>query len=77
MINRASSNTHRTGLFLVAGILIIGGLALFFPGAIDEPASAQTVGFSTRITDNNKVGLTTTNYGFYGNNFSSISDQIV
>jgi hypothetical protein len=36
-----------------------------------EPAGAQSASFSTRVTTNNKVGLTTTNYGFYGNNFSS------
>ena len=34
-------------------------------------AWAQTAPFSTRVTDNNRIGLTTSNYGFYGNDFIS------
>ena len=39
--------------------------------ALSGLAHAQAVGFSTRVTDNNRVGLTTSNYGFYGNDFIS------
>lgn len=34
-------------------------------------AAAQTAPFSTRSTDNNRIGLTTSNYGFFGNDFIS------
>ena len=46
--------------------LLVVAAALAAAGA----ATAQ-VGFSTRVTNNNRVGLTTSNYGFYGNDFIS------
>jgi hypothetical protein len=39
-------------------------------GLVAAPADAQ-VSYRLRITDNNLVGLSTTNYGFFGNNFTS------
>jgi hypothetical protein len=53
----------------VLGAVLVAMVAAFAPATAD----AQSASFSTRITTNNKVGLTTTNYGFYGNNFSSRS----
>ena len=39
---------------------------------VATPVAAQ-VSYKVRITNNNLVGLTTTNYGFFGNNFTSRS----
>src|SRR5262245_53529544 len=39
----------------------------------DAPAHAQTVRYVTRLANRNRVGLTVTNYGFFGNNFTSRS----
>ena len=50
----------------VACAIALAGLALALP------ATAQ-VSYKVRITNNNLVGLTTTNYGFFGNNFVSRS----
>ncbi len=54
----------------VLAALVLGAAAagVFAPGA----AQAQ-VAYRVRITENNLVGLTTTNYGFFGNNFVSRS----
>src|SRR5687768_832197 len=46
--------------------------------AAPDPGTARVAGeeppaFKVRITNNNLVGLTTTNYGFFGNNFTSRS----
>jgi hypothetical protein len=41
-------------------------------GVAAPPACAQ-VSYRVKITNNNLVGLTTTNYGFFGNNFTSRS----
>jgi hypothetical protein len=41
-------------------------------GALAPEADAQ-ISYKVRITNNNLVGLTTTNYGFFGNNFTSRS----
>ena len=57
--------TRSRPLALIVAVLTTAALGLF------SEADTQTAPFSTRITNNNKVGLTTTNYGFYGNNFSS------
>jgi len=51
-----------------AGLALALGLVLAAAG----PAAAQ-VAYRVRITNNNLVGLTTTNYGFFGNNFVSRS----
>ena len=53
------------------GALALAALALAVSLGPARPAAAQGVGFSTRVTDNNRVGITTTNYAFYGNNFQS------
>ncbi len=50
--------------------LTLAGFAALLPGA--TPARAQ-VAYRVRITNNNLIGLTTTNYGFFGNNFVSRS----
>jgi hypothetical protein len=42
------------------------------PAAVEQTA-VDSVRYSTRITNNNLVGLTLTNYGFIGNNFVSRS----
>jgi hypothetical protein len=49
-------------------LLLFFGLAL--PAA---PARAQEARYQARITTVNRVGLTVTNYGFFGNNFNSRS----
>jgi hypothetical protein len=36
-------------------------------------ATADSIRYSVRVTDINRVGLTVTNYGFFGNNFISRS----
>jgi len=39
--------------------------------AAASQAGAQSTPFSTAITNNNRIGLTTSNYGFFGNDFIS------
>lgn len=41
--------------------------------AAAERAAADSIRYTVRVTDNNLVGLTITNYGFLGNNFVSRS----
>jgi hypothetical protein len=40
------------------------------------PAGAQEVRYQAKITNANRVGLTVTNYGFFGNNFNSRSPSM-
>jgi len=40
------------------------------------PARAQEVRYQSKITNANRVGLTVTNYGFFGNNFNSRSPSM-
>ena len=54
----------------VRRVAVAAALWLLLLAAV-VPARAETVGFATRVTDNNRVGLTATNYAFYGNNFQS------
>ncbi len=42
-------------------------------GLLVAPACAQTVSYVARLANINRVGLTVTNYGFLGNNFTSRS----
>jgi hypothetical protein len=56
----------RLAVALAADLLLLAA-----PLGAPRHAAAETVGFTTRVTDNNRVGLTTTNYAFYGNNFQS------
>lgn len=51
-----------------------GALGLAACG-LAAPAAAQ-ISYKVRITNNNLVGLTTTNYGFFGNNFVSRSPSL-
>ena len=41
-----------------------------------EQATADSIRFSVRVTDNNAMGITVTNYGFLGNNFVSRSPSL-
>ena len=50
-------------------LLVAAGLILLSQAG----ARAQTAPFSTAITTNNRLGLTTSNYGFWGNDFISRS----
>jgi len=52
-------------------LLIAGALAVTPP-----PARAQGVRYVARLTNRNRVGLTVTNYGFFGNNFTSRSSSL-
>ena len=45
------------------------------PGAA-EAVQADSVRYGVRVTDNNLVGMTVTNYGFIGNNFISRSPSL-
>ncbi len=51
-------------------ILVVLAAALVATAALAGPAAAQ-IAYRVKITNNNLVGLTTTNYGFFGNNFTS------
>src|SRR5512141_578278 len=47
-------------------------LALALALALDAGGAGADVGrYQAKITDANRVGLTVTNYGFFGNNFNS------
>ena len=48
--------------------LVVALLAVL---AAATPAHAQDVRYQAKITNANRVGLTVTNYGFFGNNFNS------
>jgi hypothetical protein len=41
-----------------------------------QAGAADSVRYALRVTDNNLIGLTITNYGFYGNNFISRSPSL-
>lgn len=45
--------------------------ACLLAALLPDPARAQAVRYQANITGANLVGLTVTNYGFFGNNFSS------
>jgi hypothetical protein len=54
--------------------LLLALVAAFAAAAVAvAPAPAQDVRYQARITNANRVGLTVTNYGFLGNNFTSRS----
>jgi hypothetical protein len=48
-------------------------LFVFAAAALSAAPAFSQVAYRVRITNNNLVGLTTTNYGFFGNNFTSRS----
>src|SRR5262249_26472978 len=50
-------------------------LALVLVLAAVPPAAAQTIRYVARLANRNRVGLTVTNYGFFGNNFTSRSSS--
>jgi hypothetical protein len=55
---------------LVAALVLVP--AAMVAGLAPAPAGAQDAPrFQAKITDANRVGLTVTNYGFFGNNFNS------
>ena len=39
-------------------------------------AQAESISYAVRVTDNNQMGITITNYGFIGNNFTSRSPSM-
>ena len=41
-----------------------------------EQAQADSIRYAIRVTDNNLVGMTISNYGFLGNNFVSRSPSL-
>jgi hypothetical protein len=57
----------------LAAVLARAGLCAGLCAGLSPEAAAQGATFSTRVTNNNRVGLTTTNYGFFGNDFVSRS----
>lgn len=52
------------------GLLLAAGLAASAP-AVPSAASADSIRYATVLADVNQVGLTVTNYGFFGTNFNS------
>ena len=74
----------RAGLFAVVLALAWAGAA---PAAVERErplvkdpdvvvGSADTIRYSNRVSDANLVGMTITNYGFFGNNFVSRSPSL-
>lgn len=61
----------RPGFDRVRAGLAVAAVVLALVAGAGRGAQAQQVNFSARITDNNRVGLTTSNYGFFGNDFVS------
>ncbi len=70
---RARLVSARTRPALAASAALVAALALVAAVLLPHGVAAQSVTFSTRVTNNNRIGLTTTNYGFYGNDFVSRS----
>ncbi|HYM80166.1 MAG TPA: hypothetical protein VEY91_02000 [Candidatus Limnocylindria bacterium] len=58
---------------LLAWTLIAAGVLAGAAGADAKTTGADSIRYAVRITDVNRVGLTTSNYGFFGNNFNSRS----
>src|SRR5690242_17685235 len=50
--------------------------ALACAAALPARAPADAPRYQAKITDANRVGLTVTNYGFFGNNFNSRSPSL-
>ncbi len=50
--------------------------ALLLACALPQQAGAQQARYQAKITSANRVGLTVTNYGFFGNNFNSRSPSL-
>ncbi|MEP7028238.1 MAG: hypothetical protein ABI960_06555, partial [Candidatus Eisenbacteria bacterium] len=60
-----------------AWVVALAGFAALLLGAIiPHAADAQEVRYQAKITSANRVGLTVTNYGFFGNNFNSRSPSL-
>lgn len=55
--------------------LACGGLVSVLLGVPSAGAEKQAVRYVARLANRNKVGLTVTNYGFFGNNFTSRSSS--
>jgi hypothetical protein len=68
-MRRPHKNFRAACLVHLAALLLLLG-----PPA--GPAGAQDVRYQAKITNANRVGLTVTNYGFFGNNFSSRSPSM-
>lgn len=59
----------RPALVVLALVLALA----IVPPPVHAASGADSIRFLTRITDVNRLGLNTTNYGFFGNNFVSRS----
>jgi len=67
---RAAASQHRAALrFAILALALL-------PLIPDAPARAQAVRYVTRLANRNRVGLTVSNYGFFGNNFTSRSPSL-
>src|SRR5205823_432582 len=67
--------SRNPGLGRVARPAVLAFLAVFALGGRPHPAAAQ-VRYVARLANRNKVGMTVTNYGFFGNNFTSRSASL-
>ncbi len=69
------THSPRRSIASLRALTLVAALALALAGmARDRAARADTApAFRVKITNNNLVGLTVTNYGFFGNNFTSRS----
>jgi hypothetical protein len=67
-----SAAVLRPARFAAAAAAVVSVLALLATAAPARAgAAADTIGYTVRVTDINRVGLTVSNYGFFGNNFVS------
>jgi hypothetical protein len=57
-----------------AALALLALLAL--AGCFAVPAHAQSVRYVARLANRNRLGMTVTNYGFFGNNFTSRSPSL-
>ncbi len=73
---RARRVAFRRALVFIIALEVAAGLAGspgLLPTGAPRAVTAQEVRYQAKITNRNLVGLTLTNYGFFGNNFSSRS----
>src|SRR5262245_14416409 len=68
-----ASAARRPGARGAAGLAVL--LVLAF-AAGPRPAAADGTRYVARLANRNKVGMTVTNYGFFGNNFTSRSASL-
>ena len=59
-----------------AGAVLLLACALAGDAVLPAAARAQEIRYAARLANRNRVGLTVTNYGFFGNNFTSRSPSL-